>query len=137
MKTTWLALITALASCTSSNNVSGSYNGTLTITTTNGNVVVTTLANILPDEIGVDLSSTTGTSNVSCHIQGLSVSGTMLHFDCAAHQCSCSVDATNLDITAATGSVVNDLLTVDFSGEDTGGVAYSATFMGMLEPGTR
>jgi hypothetical protein len=136
MNRTWLAFISMLAGCTGG-NVSGSYNGTLTITTTTGNVVVTTLANIHPEEIAVELSSNGAGANVTCDVQGMSVSGTSLHFDCATHQCGCSMDAADLTITAASGSVVNDVLTVDFSGEGTGGSAYSATFMGMLEPGTR
>ena len=136
MKSTWLVVITALASCTN-NNVAGSYHGTLTVTTTTGTVAATTLANILAEEIEVQLSSIDSSTNVTCDVQGMSVSGTQLHFDCATHQCGCSFDTSELGITAATGSVVSDVLTVDFSGADMEGAAYSATFMGLLDPGTR
>lgn len=125
-----------LAGCTAS-APSGSYNGTLTVTLTGGPVVETTLANIQPDQDNVELFSM-GSSTLHCALQGTSWSDSVVHFDCATHQCFCTASSDDLTVTTASGTLSGDLLSLTFAGEvSTTTSAFSATFMGTLVPGSR
>jgi hypothetical protein len=131
-----------LAAC-GSTNVGGSYNGTLVITESNGNAVISATTNLNYDS-GVELFSTQTGVDVECTLGGLASSGSTLHLDCATTTCSCSVSsnagggASSLEVTSASGTESNDVVMLQFSGTDSpANVAFSATFMGSLEPGTR
>ena len=138
-----IAILFAAACTSDKSGVEGSYNGTLTVTTTNGSVVVSGITNLNLDS-GVELFSTGSAPmpDVNCGLGALSTHGSMINLDCSTVTCGCTISSTletmSLEVTAAGGTEASDLLTLMFSGtEDPGNLAFTATFMGTLEPGTR
>jgi hypothetical protein len=133
MKHAYLGLLLLIGACSDDTSFAGNYRGTLTITMTGGMVVATTLAVVNSEEIGVTLSGSSGTTNVDALLQGLSTSGSAMAFDCSTSTCRLTLDATDFRVTAASGSMEDDLLSLAFSGESTTGLASSAVFMGVRE----
>ena len=144
MSLTCVIAILFAAACTSDNSsVAGSYNGTLTVTTTADSLVVPGITNLNPDS-GVEIFSTGSAPlpDVNCVLGALSTHGSTINLDCRTVTCGCTITSTlaalSLEVTAAAGTEASDLLMLTFSGtEDPGNVAFTATFMGTLEPGTR
>jgi len=144
MSLTYVIAILFVAACSSgSSSVAGSYNGTLTVTTTSDSLVVSGITNINLDS-GAELFSTGSAPmpDVNCGLGAISTHGSTINLDCSTVTCICTISSTlatmSLEVTAAAGTEANDLLTLTFSGtEDPGNVAFTAMFMGTLEPGTR
>jgi hypothetical protein len=135
MKIYWLCLL-ALPACGGGSSIGGSYNGTLTVDETGAQVVAATTANVLTDEDSVEIFSNDDT-NVSCTIEGIDRHGSDIVFRCNELTCSCSIGSANLEVTTASGAITGDQLSLTFSGTDTNNAAFSATFAGTLEAGTR
>lgn len=136
MARAWLIPMVLLASC--QDEPRGVYNGTTTFTLTSGNVVVTSRATLYPDLNEAELVSTLGTPDLDCHFVGPTWNGSSVQYDCVQFQCFCTLDTTELTVSTASGTLSGDLLSLAFGGEVSGGgAAFSAAFMGALEPGTR
>jgi hypothetical protein len=63
--------------------------------------------------------------------------GSAIHLACATTSCSCELESATLTVTTASGTVSGDQLTLSFGGTGPMDDAFSATFTGTLEPGTR
>jgi hypothetical protein len=133
-----LLLTFLLLGACSQDDPRGVYDGTATVTMTSGNIVVTSRVTLYPDLNDAELVSTAGPPDLGCHFVGPTWNGSSVHYDCAQFQCDCMLETTDLTVTTASGTLSGDLLSLAFGGEVSGGgAAFSAAFMGTLEPGTR
>jgi hypothetical protein len=73
----------------------------------------------------------------SCLLGGLSTSGSTASFACNQTSCSCTLGSASFQVTSASATLVNDQLSVTMGGTGSGGNAFSGTFTGALEAGTR
>lgn len=132
-------VVVVLAAC-SGDDVSGNYDGTVTFTSAGPNAVVPAGAAV--DGASIELASDDIDPSVTCL---LTTAEDSVDFHCSGGDpCFCDftdgpgTNWTNLTVTTVTGSVHDDVLTIDVGGDDPATIgAFTVHFQGTFVEGTR
>lgn len=132
MKKALLAVV-LLGACGASEDPEGAYEGTLTMMQTGTSPrIISVLAHVDGRDDYVQLDENGAESTlVSCTFTMASWDGADVSFGCAPRGCDCLVNDLDLDVITASGSILDDMLTLSFTGsESIEQMPYTAEFVG-------